>query len=286
MTKLGQHFLISKKVARRIVEVANVTKNDVVLEIGPGKGMLTDELLKRAQKVVAIEKDPVLCKFLEGKFKHLNHFSVICADIRDILSSNGIPWINISRDALENKVVANIPYYLTGQILRLLLPQSASWRIGVIVLMMQKEVAQRIVANKLRRSSRGSDPKASEGKMSLLAISVQVFVEPKIAFYVSKKHFRPQPKVDSAVIILKKRPKDFFKEHKIKQEDFFKLVKTGFAHKRKFLMKNLAVSKGVVQGVPLEELEKLFNTCGIMPKARAENLSLENWACLAKHLKS
>ncbi|MCH7883532.1 ribosomal RNA small subunit methyltransferase A [Patescibacteria group bacterium] len=264
MTRLGQHFLLSKSVASRMVAAAEITKNDTVLEIGPGKGMLTQELLKKAKKVIAVEKDPKLCTFLKEKFGHLNNFFLIQADIRDLFPDpEGNPREPLGLPS-GFKVVANIPYYLTGRLLRQLLETPLGNGVSKwerVVLMIQKEVAKRIITKK---------------KMNLLSISVQVFSKPKIAFYVSRKNFRPQPNVDSAVIVLEKRSKDLFKEHKISQKDFFKLIKTGFRHKRKFLKNNLSpLGRGT---------SKWLGECDISLNARAEDLSLENWACLTSLL--
>lgn len=261
MVKLGQHFLTSRAVAQKIVGAAEIGPKDIVLEIGPGKGILTEELLKRAKKVIAIEKDFEFFKLLNQKFSEsvkLKKLALINADIRDFLK---IPT-NV-KHRMFDKVVANIPYYLTGQLLRLLLPITG---IESLYLMVQKEVAKRIMAN-LSGKSRAL------AKMNLLAISVRVFAEPKIAFYVKRDNFRPQPKVDSAVIILKKREKDFFRERKISQKTFFEVVKTGFAHKRKLLKNNLKMSN-----------IQCWTKCGIAENARAEDLSLENWACVAKSI--
>ena len=256
MIRLGQNFLISKAIARRMVKAAEVGPNDVILEIGPGRGILTEELLKKAKKVIAVEKDAGLFNFLKKGFpkeEASGKLVLIRADIRDYLraAQNGQNRV-LTR---ASKIVANIPYYLTGQLLRLLMVRTRFWP---VVIMLQKEVAQRIMAKK---------------KMSLLAVSVQVFAEPKIAFYVSRKNFRPQPKVDSAVVIFEPRKKDFFQEHKINQGAFFELVKTGFQHKRKLLASNLKVL--------ISQAERGFELCKIAPNARAEDLSPENWACLA-----
>lgn len=257
MTCLAQHFLTSRSIARRMVETAEVNPKDIVLEIGPGKGILTEELLKTGAKVIAVEKDIELFNFLNKKFETFilsNHLTLLNADIRDYLKPKNVSV----RHRVFNKAVANIPYYLTGQLLRLLLdPLSKSYQLKAksYVLMLQKEVAQRIIGH----------------KMNLLAISVRVFAKPRIAFYVSKKYFRPKPKVDSAVIILERRRRDFFREHKISQKAFFELVKTGFRHPRKLLKNNLKISN-------LEGWIK----CGIAPNARAEDLTLENWGCLVK----
>lgn len=264
MTKLGQNFLISKRIAEKMADSAETGPKDVVLEIGPGRGILTGELLKRAKKVVAVEKDAALFDFLKQKFAEeiqKKRLVLIKDDIRDFLK-------NPVKHPMFNIVVANIPYYLTGQLLRLLLSPVSDTRYptikGLIILMLQKEVAQRMVSDTRYPTKR---------KMSLLAISVWVCARPKIAFLVKKGNFWPQPKVDSAVVVFKRRERDFFKEHKISQKAFFDIVKAGFAHPRKVLKNNLALS----------DIGCLIK-CGVEEKARAEDLSLENWACLVKSL--
>lgn len=239
-----------------MVRFAEVGPKDVALEVGPGRGILTEELLKTGARVVAVEKDPRLFGFLKEKFaseEKSGKLVLIRADIRDVLTGQ------IGKNT-TNKVVANIPYYLTGQLLRLLLTQT-KFGSKMLVLMLQKEVARRI-------ASHGQPP-----VLSKLAISVQVFAEPKIAFYIKKGNFLPRPKVDSAVVVFKRRKKDFFREHKISQKKFFELIHAGFAHPRKLLKSNLKISN-----------IECWTKCEINANARAEDLSLENWACLARHL--
>lgn len=268
MTRLGQNFLVSGSIARRMVRASEIKKGERVLEIGPGRGILTKELLETGAKVIAVEKDAGLSNFLKERFaKEVKSGKLVLvrADIRDFLRKP-------VKHLMFNKVVANIPYYLTGRLLRLLLPQMDRVRLnplGIkkIVLMVQKEVAQRIAA-----TQSGPHGVWSRTKISLLAVSVRVFSEPKIAFFVSKGNFRPQPKVDSAVLILKKLAKGFFRQHKISQKAFFEVVKAGFSHPRKLLKNNLKMSN-------IGCLKK----CGVSQNARAEDLSLENWACLAKN---
>jgi 16S rRNA (adenine1518-N6/adenine1519-N6)-dimethyltransferase len=276
MTKLGQHFLISKAVAVKMVEAAEVGLKDVVLEIGPGKGILTEELLKKAGKVIAVEKDAELVKFLKEKFTladypAANRLKIIRADA---LKFN--PKSQLGGGTAKYKIVANIPYYITSRFLRIFLESDC--RPSAMTLMVQKEVAQRIVAK--------------PPKMNLLAVSVQVFGQPKIVFKVSRKYFSPAPKVDSAVIAITDISGDFFTplevgrglrprlltgfiKNDIAEKNFFRLVKAGFHHKRKTLKNNLKISG-------IECLTK----CAIAEKARAENLTLENWACLIKFLKN
>ena len=261
MAKLGQNFLISKRIAQKMASEAGIGPKNIVLEIGPGRGILTKELLKTGAGVVAVEKDIKLFNFLNKKFETSilsGHLTLVRADIRDFLcgqnGQNRVLTIRGKNSVLTiDGVVANIPYYLTGQLLRLLLVQVG---LGPLVLMLQKEVAKRIV-DKVR--------------LNTLAISVWVYAEPKIAFLVKRGNFWPQPKVDSAVVVLKRRKKSFFRQHKINQKGFFDTVKAGFAHPRKLLKNNLKLS----------DIRYLIK-CGVEENARAEDLSLENWVCLTK----
>ncbi len=238
---LGQHFLKNKNVARKIIEAANVNKDDVVLEVGPGKGALTEILLQKAKKVIAVEKDKELADFLMDKFKGQKNLSVINDDILKISARGG-----------NYKIVANIPYYITSYFLRKFL--ESDFQPVLMALMLQKEVAERIVAR--------------NSKESLLSISVKAYGQPKIIAKVSAKNFLPAPKVDSAIILIDNISKNFFKKNKIDEEKFFQLLRQGFSHKRKLLKNNLKIDTEVLQ------------KCKIPPLARAEELSLEQW----KHL--
>ena len=286
MVKLGQNFLTSKNIAQKIALAAEIKKNDVVLEIGPGRGILTEELLKRAKRVVAVEKDPELFNFLNKKFETSilsGHLTLVRADIRDFLHGQNRVLTTSGKNSVLTtyRVIANIPYYLTGRLLRLLLPQMLPLadkaglcppRIEKIVLMLQKEVAKRIISgqNSVLTIFGKNRVLTKVPKTNLLAISVWVYADPKIAFLVKKGNFMPQPKVDSAVVVFKRREKDFFRQHKISQKEFFEVVKAGFAHPRKLLKNNL---KGLLDiGCRVR--------CGVKENARAEDLSLENWACL------
>ncbi|MBI2628284.1 MAG: ribosomal RNA small subunit methyltransferase A [Candidatus Niyogibacteria bacterium] len=259
--KLGQHFLKSESLARKIAETAAIAADDIVLEIGPGKGILTAELIKRAKKVIAVEKDIELVKFLKEKFTlagdpAASRLKIIHADALKFNFKT-----QLGGRASKYKIVANIPYYITSRFLRIFLESDC--RPSAMTLMLQKEVAQRIIAQ--------------PPKMNLLAVSVQVFSQPKIAFKVSKKYFSPAPKVDSAVIAIANISRDFFIKNNIAEKDFFTLVKAGFSHKRKLLINNLGI-----QLPNKEKRRKIFKKCGIPEKARAENLTLENWACLCE----
>jgi len=228
----GQNFLIDKNVLDKIIDAAELTSQDIVLEIGPGLGILTIELLKGTKKVIAVEKDKKLCEILKTNLKRYKNLKIINEDI-----------LKIKIDKLSNyKVVANIPYYLTSPLIRKFLEEKN--KPSAIILMVQKEVAQRICA--------------SPPHMNLLAIAVQFFAEPKIISYVSKNSFYPMPKVDSAIIkIIPKSIPD------INTEKFFNLVKRGFASKRKMLKNN-------IPGIDLEKI-------GLNPGVRAENLPIKDW---------
>jgi 16S rRNA (adenine1518-N6/adenine1519-N6)-dimethyltransferase len=246
--RLGQSFLIDKKVLKKIVEVADLSKNDSVLEVGPGIGNLTIELAKKVKKVIAVEKDEKMVEILKERLKEerIKNVEIVNEDILKFL-----PSFKLRR---SYKVVANIPYYLTSRLIRNLL--EAKRRPKLIVLMIQKEVAQRICAK--------------PPKMNLLAVSVQFYAKPEIVSFVSRNCFWPRPKVDSAIIkisnIKKQKPT---KEEKL----FFKIVRAGFSHPRKQLINNL--SKGLKKNKKIVK-EWLLN-CGISPDKRAENLSIEEW---------
>lgn len=259
MLRMGQHFLTSKKIAERIAASAHISDADTVLEIGPGKGMLTDAILKKdPKKIIAVEKDKRLASFLKEKYKNETRTEIIENDIIKIFQK-----LSRTLHASGYKVVANIPYYLTSYLIRILLENGLT-KPNLIVLMVQKEVAKRITAH--------------PPHMNLLALSVQSMSNVRIAFQVTKKYFSPKPKVDSAVISISDISEKFFQDtHK---ERFFKLLHAGFAQKRKLLASNL--TKEIK--TPRSRVEKIFSACAIPRKARAENLSLEQWKCLSKKL--
>ena len=236
LKRLGQNFLIDKRVLEKIVNAANLSSDDIVLEIGPGLGVLTIELAKRVKKVIAIEKDRRMCEILKKVLKNYKNVEIINKDILDV---------GYSTSHIETyKLVANLPYYITSPVIRKFLEAKNKPRL--MVLMVQKEVAQRICAQ--------------PPKMSLLSIAVQFYAEPEIINYVSKKSFYPQPKVDSAIIKITPKPIP-----KINTKKFFNLVKKGFSSKRKMLKNNLGIK------------ESLFEELGLNPKTRAENLAVQNW---------
>jgi len=290
---LGQNFLIDKKVLEKIIDCAELKSNDFVLEVGPGLGTLTQELAKRAGSVVAIEKDKTMIEILGETLKGFNNIKIIHSDIlkSNILASpslRGVATTKQSRtyeiaaspEAPRNdeikkyKVVANIPYYLTSPLIRLLLENDppAGGLPETIILMIQKEVAERICSK--------------PGKMSLLAVSVQFYAEAKIVSLVPKNCFWPAPKVDSAIIKITprgptSRPTGGQTSPDSTSPDlFFKVVKAGFSHPRKQLLGNLSEALELSKEKTFEWLSKN----NISPTQRAETLSVENWKNLANSL--
>ena len=289
---LGQNFLKSEKIAQEIVEAGEVGLDDIVLEVGPGKGILTAELLKKAKKVIAVEKDESLAELLRTKFCDSIKVSLLEVVVGDILKFNPKSY-NLIPNAY--KIIANIPYYITSHLLRTFLESDC--QPSLMVLMVQKEVAERIVGTKseakrnfsrlpageagftLPRSGAGSDtsqnfslPRSfATTKESLLSISVKTYGWPEIIRYVPAGYFSPAPKVDSAVIKISGISKKFFQD--ISEKKFFETVKKGFSQKRKMLINNLKAPKDD------------FTACSIGEKARAENLSLEQWKCLVVNVK-
>ncbi len=288
---LGQNFLINAGVLEKIVSAAELSPNDTVLEIGPGTGNLTKLLSEKvrstnsgqAGRVIAVEKDHRLIGELKEKFKNTN-VEVIEGDILNftIESLMKIPRLNLVIQGLTlYKVVANIPYYITSHLLKTIFEE---WpRPELIILTVQKEVAQRIVAK--------------PPNMNLLALSVQLYSDVKIICYVSRGSFRPTPKVDSAIIKL--TPHQTIPLTTIKKgggfgtgqaphdqltltnhEIFFKLIKAGFSGKRKQLINNLAKNFGMIK----DDLFKIFKELDIRHDVRAENLSLSQWTELSKFM--
>jgi 16S rRNA (adenine1518-N6/adenine1519-N6)-dimethyltransferase len=281
-TKLGQNFLINKTIAQKIVAAADLNADDFVLEIGPGKGILTEELAGCAGKAVAVEIDKELSNLLSNKFSNAGNFKIINEDIlkidlsklictyfdchseraRRAEESNQIRSLGkLGMTECSYKVIANLPYYITSPVIRMFL--EAEYPPQEMILMVQKEVAERIVAK--------------PGKMSILAVSVQYYAEPEILFYVGKENFEPVPKVDSAVIRIKTQ------EHKnirIKEQTkkFFRIVKAGFCAKRKTLANNLTNSFYMDKRIIGEKLK----AAGILSTVRAQELSINDWKKLSE----
>lgn len=242
---LGQNFLKSKMFLQKITEAGEILPTDTILEIGPGKGALTEKLLEKARKVIAVEKDESLIRILEERFKKEIEDKKLFLISADILNYE---------PRGKYKIIANIPYNITGAILKKFL--TAKTQPERMVLLLQHEVAKRIIAN--------------DKKETVLSISVKAYGEPKIIDKVSARYFSPAPKVNSAILLVKNISREFFIKNKLKEEDFWLLVKKGFAHKRKKLSGNLKKEK---ISLPISFQDK-----------RAENLTLEDWKTLASLL--
>ena len=249
---LGQNFLNSDGALDAIVKAGRVVKGDTVLEIGPGKGALTRRILDTGAKVIAIEKDDRLIPVLQDLFSKEIKSKQLILIHGDILE---LDVSNYRLRTTDYKLIANIPYYITGEITRKFL--SGNFQPSLIVILVQKEVAERIISK--------------DGKESILSISVKVFGTPKYIQTVKAGSFFPPPKVDSAVLLIDNVSKNNFKSND-EEKTFFEIMKTGFAHKRKTLSSNLK------QIIPKEKLLAL----GINENERAENLSLEDWLKIIK----
>lgn len=253
---LGQNFLIDGNIVRKIVESAQITKDDYVLEVGPGMGTLTEELALNAKKVIAVEIDRKLGPVLKDTLGQYNNVEIIFGDILKL------DLEEIIKEKMEDKkikVVANLPYYITTPIIAKFLEEG--YNIDSINVMVQKEVAERISA---------SPDKKSYGSLSVFA---QFYSDPTIVLNIPKSVFIPQPKVDSAVIRLKidnKYPN-------IDRDKFFKVVKAAFSKRRKTILNTLSsgldLSKEDVRGV-LEESQ-------LDPNKRAENLTIEDFISIS-----
>lgn len=248
---LGQNFLKSEMVLKKICQVANLSSEDIVLEIGPGKGVLTKKLLEKTSKVLAVEKDLDLVKLLQNKFaKEIYEKKLIL--INDDILNFSLEKNNLKKT--NYKIVANIPYNITGAILKKFLTEVRQPE--EMVLLVQKEVAERIVSR--------------NNKESILSLSIKIYGTPKYIIKVPKRYFSPNPKVDSALIIISNisRKKIINKEQ---EKIYFNLIKAGFSHKRKILLKNLQT------GYRDFEWEKIFEGLKIDKKIRAEDLSFSVW---------
>lgn len=252
---LGQNFLVSENAYEKIIKAVEIERGEQVVEIGPGLGTLTKYLATAGAQVTAVEKDRKLISFLETEFKD-QKVKIIEGDALIIDPADlGI---------LENnyKIAANIPYYITSRLIRNILEL---WpRPKLVIILVQREVAERIIAK--------------PPHMNLLAISVQYFSEPKIISMVPRGSFYPMPKVDSAIIKLVPRAQKLGHNEEIKQ--IFRIVKIGFASKRKKLLNNLSTGLKIDK----KEVESTLIKLSIDPKVRPENLTISQWHELAKNL--
>ena|SRR3989344_2033390 len=250
--RLGQHFLIHSWAARKLAYATALREGEVFVEIGPGKGVLTKELLAIG-RVIAIEKDETLVAKLRATFAGemaSERLKLVEADIRDVTPES----LGVEHYVLA----ANIPYYITGEIIRQFL--TAQMQPRAMALLVQKEVALRVV----------------DTKESILSLSVKAYGTPRIIAKVGKSHFSPPPSVDSAILLIDNISKRFFTD--VSEETFFNVVRAGFASKRKMLINNLALKfqRSDLRGILLE--------ADIPEKSRAEDVSPSEWKSLAQRL--
>ncbi|QIB27782.1 16S rRNA (adenine(1518)-N(6)/adenine(1519)-N(6))-dimethyltransferase RsmA [Caloranaerobacter azorensis] len=254
---LGQNFLIDKNIIDKICDGAEIKESDQIIEIGPGIGTLTQELCKRARKVVAIEIDKNLYPILKDNLSSYDNFYLVEGDVLKI-DLNALISDYFDDDG-EIKVVANLPYYITTPIIMKLLEEKI--RISKIVVMVQKEVALRMTA------------KPGSKDYGALSIAVRYYSNPRIIVNVPKNVFMPRPNVDSAVIML-----DIYEKPIVEVKDeklLFKIIKAAFSKRRKTLVN--ALSLGAL-GIAKEDIISILNECNIDVKTRAENLSLDEFA--------
>ena len=248
---LGQNFLIGHRVINTILRAAELNPSDLVLEIGPGLGIVTEQLVTQAGKVIALEMDPELANSLSGRVSDGHKLSVVCGDARQVDVCN-----LIGEDSY--KLIGNLPYYAANPILRHFLESEC--RPTRIVVMLQREVAKSMTAQ--------------PGQMSLLSVGVQTYGKPRIVGYVPPSAFYPQPKVTSAVVSI-----DVYRTPALELEDrdgFFNVVRAGFSAPRKQIRNSLANGLGITFQAALELLGK----ANIEPSRRAETLDIETWKAL------
>jgi len=252
---LGQNFLKSIPALNMMTEQGEIKKEDTIIEIGPGKGALTQKLLEKSNKVIAIEKDRDLIDILTERFTEEiknGKLEIINGDCLDFEPKNN-----------KYKIIANIPYNITGAILKKFL--SCEFQPEKMVLLVQHEVARRIVA--------------SDKKESILSLSVKAYGDPKYIMKVGKRFFSPSPKVDSAIILINNISNKYFSD-KNEESSFFDAVKSGFAHKRKVLRKNLE------EIAPLSVIDNMYKELKIDAKTRAEDLPFPTWIKINNFLKN
>ncbi|MEK7147691.1 MAG: 16S rRNA (adenine(1518)-N(6)/adenine(1519)-N(6))-dimethyltransferase RsmA [Patescibacteria group bacterium] len=270
---LGQHFLRSEKALLQIIDAGDPNANNLILEIGPGQGVLTEKLLKFAGKVIAVEKDNELFKSLGERFREeiqKGKLDLIHADILEF-DPNVLKFYK----ELDYKLIANIPYNITGAILEKFL--SADHQPKLMVLLVQKEVAERVCGHGV----------STRVKESILSISVKAYGKPRLIDTVKAGSFVPMPKVDSAIISIEDISKGFFQNFPTssaqgyggsREKEFFRLLKAGFQAKRKKLSSNLSII------YPKEKVLGAFQTLNLNENVRAEDIPLETWGKLAKNL--
>lgn len=264
--ELGQNFLINDSVVEDIIKKSKVSKQDLIIEVGPGLGNLTSKLLEKAGKVIAIELDPKMITILEGRFYLYNNFELIYNDVLKIDLQKLISD-NLNENIKTAKVVANLPYYITTPIIMKLLEDNLN--LESITVMVQKEVAQRLAATPGDKLS------------GAITYSIYYYTSPEIIIDVPSSSFIPEPKVDSAVIKF-----NILKEPRIKVIDeklFFKIIKSAFLQKRKTFI-NALLNNNIFEN--REKAEKMLLDLNIDTKIRGEKLSLEDFSRITEYIKN
>ncbi len=259
---LGQNFLTSTAARAHIVAAGDIYVGDQVLEIGPGRGFLTEGLLTAGAIVTALEMDADLIPVLQDKFKDwTNKLNLIQADAL---------LYDTSSIKTNYKLIANIPYYITGAIIRKYL--EATHKPSLVVILIQREVAERIMAR--------------DGVESILSIAVKIYGRPRIVSRVLAGSFYPRPKVDSAILAIEHISNQYFDSFMdaIRAEDlFFTLIRSAFAHKRKYMISNICQAKEF-SSIHKEKLQELMAAVNIDERSRAENVTIEQWRLLFSSL--
>jgi 16S rRNA (adenine1518-N6/adenine1519-N6)-dimethyltransferase len=250
---LGQNFLHDNQIVEKIIESVSPTKDEVILEVGPGEGVLTEKLAEKKSRVIAIELDDRLIPELEKKFEKQESVNIVHGDILEVNLCEIIP-----DQSIPYRVVGNLPYYITSKIIRMFLELENSP--SEMFFMVQREVAERICAQK--------------GEMSILSVSIQRYAKPEILFSVPARAFSPIPKVDSAFIKITIKEKI---EKTEKEKLFFRLVKMGFSARRKTLANNLSAGLQISRS----EVEKILKEADIRINIRAQELNIAMWQKLS-----
>lgn len=257
--RFGQNFLIDDNILENIVEVSNISKSDLVIEIGPGLGNLTEYIIDKAGYMLLVEIDNKMIQILNDRFKEKDNYSLLNDDVLKINLDKKVEEIEKKLNIKFNKikVVANLPYYITTPILFKLLQDES--RIDSITVMVQKEVAERMVAR-----SKTKD-------YGIFTLMVEYLSDANIEFIVPKDSFIPAPNVTSAIISLRKNKKFRVNDEKI----FFDLIHKSFAKRRKTMINSLYLSN--FNGMDKENLNQIFNQLGIDKNVRAEELEIEDY---------
>jgi 16S rRNA (adenine1518-N6/adenine1519-N6)-dimethyltransferase len=263
--RLGQHFLVNSGILKNIVAASELSSSDLVVEIGPGMGVLTRELVQEAGWVIAVEVDSQMIEMLRQTLEGSGKATIINRDIleiepQDLIQQERDSFPPAVSDPSQYKLVANLPYYITAPIIRHFC--EARLKPQMMVIMVQKEVAKNIVAK--------------PGNMGILAISVQFYGQPQIVSYVPAGNFYPIPKVDSAILKINLYPRPVVRVSS--ESRFFEVVRAGFCAARKQIANSLA------QGLDINKVEvlSLLEKANLRPQRRAEELSLEEWALLER----